>query len=107
MNEAIIPRSADEALIELRARYRRCTRMVWTALAITVGMVASVLMLSLVLAQMSARLEHQEQVRRRDRAEQRYALCLRPTTPRDLCVGYETLKAAYRTEGTHPPEAKP
>ena len=38
MNEAIIPRSADEALIELRARYRRCTRMVWTALAITVGM---------------------------------------------------------------------
>ena len=103
MTAVITPKSDTEALIDLRARYARCTRMVWTALGITVGLVASVLMLSVVLYQMSARLEAQEQVRRRDRAEQRFALCLRDTTPRALCAGYESLSAAYATEGTEPP----
>jgi hypothetical protein len=107
----LVPRDSAEALIDLRVRYSRATRMVWTligivlTLALTLGLVArSISDLSKDLAVQRRVAEQQEDRRRIDRAEQRYSLCQRnPPPAAPLCDGYETLEAAYRTEKVDDP----
>lgn len=110
------PDSLEGHLIDLRYRYARATRMVWTMLGVILLLVASSLLIGLnnfylnkSVVRLTNQLVYQEQVRRRDRAEQRYALCQRKgelAPPKDLCVGYESLEAAYKTEGTTPPKER-
>ena len=107
------PRDPVEALIDLRVRYGRATRLVWTLtgvvlmLATALGLVAwTISDLSEDLATQRRIAEQQEEQRRIDRAEQRFSLCQRPAEQRPaapLCDGYETLEAAYASEKVSDP----
>lgn len=117
--DTIIPRDGAEALIDLRMRYGRCVRMVWTLLGVIVMLASALAFAAWQAATVTGTVdrlsddleaqriisEAQETQRRTDRAEQRYALCQRPAEMRPaepLCDGYETLDAAYASEGVKP-----
>lgn len=116
---AIVPKDPTEALIDLRVRYGRAVRLVWTLAGLTIMLTVAVLItawyhsmamrsigsLSKDLERQQVIFDQQEDQRRIDRAEQRYAICQRPAEQRPaepLCEGYETLDAAYESEGVEP-----